>query len=503
MGILARIKNAFSPAQTVYSFAAGGSLTSEHALGLLASQLFELADPDEVLKKVGKSRRDLRTLETDDEISSHLETRLAACQAVPWRLDDSESRVGAFIWEQLDEWVETIIEAGWQAVPYGYSVAEIVWRKEGGLMVPDRISEKPFEWFTPTRTELRYHSNSDGTFATQGQPVDTAAKFMLTRRKPTYRNPRGEALLSRLYWPWFFRSNGWKFWAKFLERHGSPLMIGTTKGQKSEMADAMEAAIQSAVLAINDGDTVTTVPPGNVGEAFDRFSDAVDRRIAKVILGQTLTSGTGKGGSGSFALGKVHNEVREDRRDADLRMIRKSVQWFINASCRLNFGDGSPVPRFSFETDSDLGTERADRDAKLVQSGALKLKKEYFLRAYDFEEGDFEIPSAATAPKSGAFARFASRDRMTPAQRKVEALGDAAIEAAGDPLPPDAVAAAIRDATDPGDLIERLSALIDPASVRPDFLEAVERALFAADVIGHVHAAEESGDTGGDDDSAA
>ena len=48
--------------------------------------------------------------------------------------------------------------------------------------------------------------------------VDQVFKFFLTRRKASYEQPYGKALLATLYWLFFFKQNGFKFWAKFLER---------------------------------------------------------------------------------------------------------------------------------------------------------------------------------------------------------------------------------------------------------------------------------------------
>ena len=35
--------------------------------------------------------------------------------------------------------------------------------------------------------------------------------------------------MSSLYWLFFFKQNGFKFWAKFLERFGTPILLGKVK----------------------------------------------------------------------------------------------------------------------------------------------------------------------------------------------------------------------------------------------------------------------------------
>lgn len=68
----------------------------------------------------------------------------------------------------------------------------------------------------------------------------------------------------------------------------------------------------------------------------------------------------------------------------------------------------------------------------------------------------------------------------------IDALADAAIGTAGDPIAPAARQAAVREATDPDDLMQRLGRL---AANMPavEFAELTERALFAADVLGYMH----------------
>lgn len=478
---------------------ATAKLYTDEAINQFLELLMQAPDPDYVLQAAGLSRAELRRLESDDEISTALETRQAACAGTPWRLDDAESTVGKFVWEQLEKHIHTIIDGAWAAVPYGYSVMETIYRKDGPRIVWDRIEQRPFEWFAPTTSgELRYFPEN-GAGGPWGKTVDTEYKFFMTRRKPTYRNPYGEALLSRLYWPWFFRSNGWKFWAKFLERFGSPILVGKTTGSSADMANALAAALQSAVVAVGVEDDVEAISPGNGGDAFDRYSSAVDRRIQKVVLGQTLT--TDVSSSGSQALGKVHDGVRDDRRVSDCLLVTRTVQAKINALTRLNFSGATP-PVFIMENAKGVQPERASRDSQLASSGIVKFTEAYLLRAYDFESGDFVVPAEAPPPvdqpavpakgKPGKFSAtgefFSPRKRrFTPGQETVESLGDEFIAGTGSPINPADLRGVILAASSPEDLADRLAAFLVDAEPE-QYREALSKALFAAEAIGYAHA---------------
>jgi len=481
-------------------------LFDDTAIEQMVEALTAIPDPDEVLDNAGLTRADLRKMEYDDEIAAALETRLAVVLGTPWRLEPGEGQEVDFIWGEIEPVMESLITAAWYAVPYGYSVAEVIYRRtEEGRIGIDRVEERPFEWFSPRPTgELRYFPVDGGIEI----DVDTRFKFLLTRRRSTYRNPYGQALLSRLYAPFFLRQAGWRFWPQFLERFGAPLLVGKTTGDTSALASALTQALQSAVVAVDSEDDVAAVASTGDGAAFERFETAVTKRIQKVILGQTLT--TDVGNVGSYAAALVQDGVRTDRRNADLRMVTRTVQRLVNAITELNWPGAEP-PEFVMEDETGLQTERAERDAKLVQSGVVKLTEDYLLRAYDFEVGDFELPQQQpTSPAlpqreqevaaSSYFARpphylFAkgAQDRFTPEQEAVEQLADGVLAEAPSPISPAALARAVREARSPEELASALAAVY--RGNQPDEFRAIlERALFAADLMGYVHSEETNGE---------
>lgn len=474
---------------------ASGKLFSDQAVGQVLSELFGLSDPDEVLRKAGLTRCALRALEGDDEVSTALETRLAGTLGAPWRLDPYDATIAPFIEAELEPIIEHAMTGAWSAVPYGYSVLEAVYAKRDGNKIGiATIEAKPFEWFRPMRDgRLLYLSPGHP----QGEPVDTALKFFLTRRRASYRNPYGEALLSRAYWPWFLRNAGWRAWARFLERSAAPLLLGKTNGDKKAMALMLAEAALSGAVAVGSTDTVEAIEPGKATAAFQAFSSEVDRRIQKLILGQTLTTDVGKGGS--YAAAKVHDKVKADRLAADCRMLQATFQRIVDALCALNFPAAKP-PTFCLGQERGLEIERSTRDAVLVNAGVLRLTEKYLLDRYDFDRGDFEVADGKAPPKgkvgqvAQAAARFAAATAAdySPGQRALDDLADDAIDGAGDPIDPRLIRAAIRASTSPDDLVERLAEVF--ADAPPDqYRQWMEHALFAADVMGYAHA-EDGGD---------
>jgi hypothetical protein len=473
------------------------------------------ADRDPILMGAGLRRRELRKLTYDDEICQACQTREDGLLIVPVRLEPTESEASRFIAERCltPERARTIVSGAFKAKLYGYSVMEIVWDREAyaaeGALVPLDVSLREMDAFTvrPDGTLIlndagmeamsyadpalqRRLADVPGASST-ALVVDTRRKFLLTRNEPTWDNPWGEALLSRLWWPWFFRQQAWNFFGQYLERFAIPLLWAT--GEKPDDVAAMLAkAQQDAVIGVRTGDQVNALNANAQGaDLYARTEEMLVRRIEKVILGQTLTSGT-DGGSGNRALGQVHNAVRGDKTKADIELVRPTVQRFVDACFELNGLKGDP-PEVVFGDDRQLARERADRDAVLKQSGMVGgYSADYLMDNYGFRPGEIEMPlkmsdfrppdevievereevsqdagdgarADSAAPgsrlKKEAEATAAGRRFALPTDMKIEALALRAAARAGSPLDPEAVRKAILESETAGEMLDRLSEL--------------------------------------------
>lgn len=520
MGILERFGFARNPATPTSGPApATAALWNDQAISQLIELFTKIPETDELLTQAGITRASLKKLETDDEIFQALRTRRESVVSTPWRFEGGDEKVAEFLQEELKPIMEQLVAGAWKAVPYGYSVMEAVYRRrEDGKIGLSTVAVKPLEWFDPRPNgELRYFAPDYSMV--EGEVVDQVYKFFMTRVDATYQNPKGEALLSRLYWPWFFRFNGWRFWGQFLERFGQPLLVGKSS-DPGKMVRALIRCHQDAAIGVGNNDSVEAIEPSTTGEAFDKLEAAVVRRFQKVILGQTLTSDTGKNGGGSYALGQVHADVKEGLRKADIRLVRRTAQNVVNALCALN-GVTKDIPEIVFADDAGLEAARATRDKDLSTIG-VKFTKEYFLDRYDLREDDFELgPPKSSTPPPGqpgqpggadvpmgedgqpvnpqagmargpvealifANRRVADPKRFTPAQQLVEDVAGLALSQNARPLDSAKIRAAVLAASDPKDLEERL-ALLCQAPTAVEFQRVLEQALFAADVIGYTH----------------
>jgi phage gp29-like protein len=97
------------------------------------------------------------------------------------------------------------------------------------------------------------------------------------------------------------------------------------------------------------------VSAGNV-DIFEKFEKYIEDQQSRLVLGQTLTSGSGNG-AGSYALGLVHNEVGMDILRSDAKQLASTlIRDLIRPLVDFNFGTEfpSPVVRFAADEGEDL-----------------------------------------------------------------------------------------------------------------------------------------------------
>jgi hypothetical protein len=363
-------------------------LGSEVAISRMMSFLTTVPDPDEMLAKAGIKRHQLRQLELDDEIAQAVDTRREAVVATPWRLEPNQSRVGKFLTSVIEPHVEDMKRGVLDARFYGYSVFEIIYKPVKKGIGIDRLSLKPMEWFSPQRDGSLKYFPDDGSGGTEGLDCDPL-KFLLSRCNASYRNPYGEALLSRLWFPVTWRREGWTMWLNFLETFGEPIILGQVRNYKDFVEAMVAQGVRSTVAweSVDGADKVQPITASTPGE-FDRLEAAILRRIQKLILGQTLTSDVGS--NGSYAVAAIHNEVRNDKRRADMRMVQRTGQQLVNNLAIVN---GLEPPKFIMADDSGLEMSRAQRDSVLMPvlaASGFKLSRNYFETKFDYDNDDIE-----------------------------------------------------------------------------------------------------------------
>jgi phage gp29-like protein len=317
-------------------------------------------------------------------VFANLQARRLAVVGCEWEVlpktdGPQDVRIADFVRSVLEE---TNFDQGCfemlQGLLTGYKVIEIMWRADGGGV---RIEE--FRGREPHRFGFGWDDNP--RLLTMENPIEGEPlpdhKFMVFRFGASSHNPYGLGLGYRLYWPVWFKKNAIKFWMVFAEKFGSPTGLGkypptATGAERDKLLEAIDSIQQETGVIIPQDMTIEFLEAAR-SSSVNTYADLcefMNRAIAKVILGQTLTTETSD--SGTYGLGRVQNEVRLDivKADADAlceALNRQAVRWI----CDFNFPpsmlkNGYPKIWRRVEPERDL-KQLAERDRIVLKDLGL------------------------------------------------------------------------------------------------------------------------------------
>lgn len=275
----------------------------------------------------------------------------------------------------------------------------------------------------------------------------------------------GEALLSRAYWPVTHRNELWRNWLLYTELFAWPLIAGKVRNTQA-FIDTLSDQGYKAVLAVGQEDDIKALSTPTTGE-FATQDTALIRRIQRLILGQTGTSGL-QGGGSYAAVEILSRDVLGALTTADRKLTTSAAQQV------LTFAEAAGLiqPGFAFvwRDVKSLAKDRAERDEILTRVG-VKFTTQYYLDHYDLGTGDFTLAPAQQPAKLSALSAATPIEQM---ERAIARRGDK------QPLDMDAIMESIQLASNPADLRDRLAAIIPD----PEFAETLARMSFNAQVLG-------------------
>lgn len=457
-----------------------------------------LIPADRVLRQRGGN--DLAIYEqvlSEPQVHSTFQQRRNAVVKCEWQVDAASDRradkkAADFVREQLrkvgfDQRTERML----YGVFYGYAVAEMLYGVEGGMIVWNAIKVR-------NRRRFRFTPKGELRMLTQDNMFDGVElpphKFWSYSTGADHDDePYGLGLGHWCYWPVLFKRNGIKFWLSFIEKFAAPTGVGkydpgATDEERRKLLGAVRAIQSDSGIIIPKGMEIELLEAARAGTAdYKSLHDTMDETIAKVTIGQTMTSEDGS----SQAQAKVHMDVRQDLVRADADLVCESlnigpVLWLT----RWNFPDADP-PRVSRVLDEpeDL-TERADRDSKIATFG-FKPTLRYVNETYGGEWVEVSPPAPVEVPPNGAPPIDLAAPGATP--ETTDQLAELLASEADAPM---------------SEMVDQVRGLVDRAAsleeirdelltlwpkVKPDrFTKVMETALGIAVVAGRAEAADES-----------
>lgn len=378
-------------------------------LGDVGTWLTQLPDPDPVLRKRAEDAEVLMELVADDQVTTAMLARKYRVQNCPHycfrpgapdgKDADAKARL---VYERLVADLErtnlrTIISSILDAPFYGMTPLELCWELEGGWWHLRDIVARPYHWFAFDQQNRPLFRGAYGQSC--ADPVLLSElKFVIAVHQPSYDNPYGLRLLSRCLWPVAFKRGGLQFYAKFVERHGMPWIVGNAPPQakameKREIAVDLSRMVQDCVAVMPAGSDVKFLTAGTTqAQLHEDFLARQDRAISKVLMGQTLTIETD--GKNSLAATEAHKGVADDIAEADKAMVADAFNEICWVYARQNVGPDVLAPLFSYEEPQDL-LSKADLDLKLKSMGAKWLRP-HLEGDYGLKPDEFELEGEGT-----------------------------------------------------------------------------------------------------------
>lgn len=297
--------------------------------------------------------------EKDAHLFSCLQTRKLAVQGLDWQVlpkgDDARAqRIAEFCSEALDaleNWDDHVLDL-LDAVGKGYSMMEILWDVSGGEVVPAGL-----RWIHPKRVTFAFSMTprilTEDDMARGIDPPPFKTVYHRYKARSGYDTRAG--ILRVCAWMYLFKNYDIKDWVAFAEVYGMPLRVGkyepgASKEDKQALIAAIRGLASDAAAIISKATEIEFVESQKQGSinVYESLANFCDTQMSKAILGQTLTSDSGDG-RGSYALGKVHADVRKDLVEADAKALAKTIRaHLIRPMVGFNFGWDAPMPKFRF-----------------------------------------------------------------------------------------------------------------------------------------------------------
>lgn len=466
--------------------------------------------------------------ERDSSIFANIQTRKRAVLGVDWVIKAPRNATSQEekLRDEVDELfyqignLEDLMMDCMDAVGHGFSALEIEWAFNGKLWYPKAFIHRPQSWFKWDKHDnllLKTPQNYEG------EPLRPYGWVVHTHKSRSTQAARNN-LFRTLAWLYMFKHYSIHDFAEFLELYGMPIRIGkygagATKGEKDTLKRALAEIGHNAAGIMPESMSIELHNAANAGGAagnnpFLQMVDWCEKSIARLILGQTLTSGA-DGKSSTNALGNVHNEVRRDLLVSDVKQLGQTfTQQIILPFLLINFANIDPnrIPSFEFDTKepADLAVF-ADSLPKLVDVG-LPIPTQWAMDKLgipEAQEGETVLGRVAPTQAVGLSANFA-KEATCPcgcggklhalsAQTKTgikeqDALDDLADEAFDvpdfnaqfDPITKKAVAV-VMACSSYDEAAEKLAEAY-PDLVSEDHNRYLANALFLADLLGAANA---------------
>lgn len=376
--------------------------------------LLTMPNPDPILRAMGRADQVYNSIMIDPHVIGEIRSIRGSFRSHQYRLEvgkdgDSKSQAAKELCEtwmqsQTPNAVVDWLEVMWQmsaCIFTGYRVHELVWELVNGKYLPGRVIDRPGRRF-----QFDLHGSplllSNGTW--QGAGVEPY-QFVVSRHMPTHDNPYGIALLSSCFWPWTFKTGGWRYFVKYCERHGLPWPVGrypagTPESEQDDLADALAGMMEAGYVVMQEGNSVELLVPNGSGSGNlpqQNLISLCNREMSKALTSQAMVGEQLDVGARAAAdtAKQRQNEVHDSDRDISAASMAQIFKWIT----LFNFGEGVAPPTLEFFKQEAAGKDRAETYQIAANMGARPSRKA-MLDELDIPEAEDDADALLPALKA-------------------------------------------------------------------------------------------------------
>lgn len=355
------------------------------------SKIKDLFDnPNQVLQKTAEGMRLgmelFSEMKQDFQVGGDLEVRQKHVLALPWTIsvpggDDSDNEQAAELQEKFKKVYRDLARETLDAQEKGFAVTELNFAMDddGSVTLPSILGHKQDKFKFTSDGMLLMQQEGGGYFPV---PVDRVLQSTYDKRKG---NLYGNSLLTRAFWPWFFKKHSLLFWSQYLEKFGAPTTIGkypagTPKTQQDLLRECAESIQNDMGIVIPDGWTLEFLEAQRSGSAdtYERFCKYCDRGISKAILLTTLLTNEAEHGTRAHAT--VQDDIFGKVISADAAWLAQELTRVVQLLALWNFNFSTPPELIIHSEREENGKEEAEKDvaiSKILAIGENYLRKKY------------------------------------------------------------------------------------------------------------------------------
>ncbi|WP_425091996.1 DUF935 domain-containing protein [Tropicimonas sp. S265A] len=292
------------------------------------------------------------------------------------------------------------------ALGKGYSVNEILWDRTKEPWTIRAIKFRDPTWFkydTVDGETLRLRDNT-------GELDLPFGRFVYHRAELKSGLPIRAGLARLCAWAYMFKNYTLRDWAIFLTTYGHPVRVGkydtsATEEDKRTLLRAMRqvgtdmAAIMPRSM---EAEFINAAVTGG-DKMFETSARYWDEQLSKAVLGQVATTDAIAGG---HAVGKIHELVRSDIRDADGEQLAATLEADIARPLVVwNHGPNVACPAISLVSPKEHDPAQMMQAINTFGPKGLKVPVAVVQETYGIrepEEGEALLDFSRAVPRGGA-----------------------------------------------------------------------------------------------------